>query len=201
MQINKCDYCGAAVDHSVYQCENCGGQIKPFVSTHQVKKRNKVLFFSLLAFAVLMIPFIYKKHVNNTATAIIAQLQTGEVENSSSPINDNIFYKKAQFSQVFAIVSPVRLVVIEYYMTEGRFPISLKELGFDAKSFDTGALIENIQLSKMGEIHITLDANTFGKGKYLIYTPKDIMGGMNIQWSCSSNMARNLIPFQCESIA
>ncbi len=199
MQSNECNYCGAILEQSIYQCKNCGGQVKPFVSISP-KKRNKKIFFGLLFIVMVIAPFIYKRHLNNIAASVITTLQTGAVRDSSVSNNENIFYKKAQLSQVFAIVLPIKLVYIEFYMTEGRYPNSLDELGFDEKSFDTGELIENIQLSKKDGIRINLDSDTFGQKKYLIYMPKNIMGGMNIQWSCSSNVERKLIPLQCKSI-
>ncbi len=158
-------------------------------------------------------PLFYKTHLDNTATADTARLQTDSIQHppaSLSPkerllvmstANEKFFIKKVKFTQVFHQITPIKVVIHEFYVTYGHYPESLDELGFNAKSFDTGELIRGIQLSKTGEIRIDLNSETFGKRKHLILSPKEIMGGMNIEWSCSSNLERNLVPFQCDSTA
>ncbi len=212
MQTNECSYCGATLDHTVYQCTNCGGLVKQHTSTNP-KQKNKTRFFGMLLIVIVISPFIYKTHLKNTATAVIDKFQTESIQHPSatqtpaSPIlgsttsNEKFFVKKAKFWQVLSQITAIRVVTHEFYVTQGRHAISLEELGFNVKSFDTGELIENIRLLNTGEIHIDLDADTFGEKKHLIYTPKEIMGGMNIEWTCSSNLERNIVPFQCESTA
>lgn len=212
MQTNECSYCGATLNHTVYQCTNCGGLVKQLTSANH-KQKNKTLLFGLLLVVILISPFIYKTHLKNTATAVIDKFQTETTQQPSAtqtpenPLlvsttaNEKFFAKKVKFSQVLSQVTPIKLVTLEFYVTQGRYAVSLDELGFNEQSFDTGELIQKIHISKTGEIRIVLDANTFGKRKHLIFTPKEIMGGMNIQWTCSSNLERNIVPFQCESTA
>lgn len=212
MQTNQCSYCGATLDLAIYKCANCGGLVKKPASTN-TNQKNKTLILVLLLLAVIISPFIYKTHLTNTATAVIDQFQTESIQppsatqtpvtplQKSEAANENFFVKKVKFIQVLSQVTPIKFVTHEFYVTQGRYAVSLDELGFNEKSFDTGELIQKIHISKTGEIRIELDTDTFGNRKHLIFTPKEIMGGMNIQWTCSSNLERNIVPFQCESTA
>jgi hypothetical protein len=212
MQTNECTYCGATLDHTVYQCTNCGGLVKQLTSANP-KQKKQTLLFGLLLVVIVISPFIYKTHLKNTATAVIDKFQTETIQppsatqtpvtplQKSEAANENFFVKKVKFIQVLSQVTPIKFVTHEFYVTQGRYAVSLDELGFNEQSFDTGKLIQKIHISKTGEIRIELDTDTFGNRKHLIFTPKEIMGGMNIQWTCSSNLERNIVPFQCESTA
>lgn len=206
MQTNECNYCGTTLDYSVYQCTNCGGQVKQ-LSSIKPQQIKKIIFFTLLA-GLVIAPFIYKKHLNNIATTVLATLQNTPEQTSSisttlaksAETTKKLFEKKNKLIQVISMTMPIKVVVVEFYMTQARFPKSLDELGFNENSFDTGELIQKIQLSATGKIEIDLNSDVFGQRKYISLTPREIMGGMNIQWSCSSNLERGVVPFQCESI-
>lgn len=49
-------------------------------------------------------------------------------------------------------------------------------------------------------IQIFLDPNNFGRNKMLMLTPRPIMGGINLSWTCTSNLEKDLISGLCKPI-
>jgi len=196
MQVNECNYCGATLALSVFKCTNCGGLVKQSAS-NQKKKLSKKRMAGLLILLIIVSPIIYKIHLDNTAKAVVAKLQTNL---AGEEVNNNDFLIKAKFTQALVSVTPIKLHITEFLMSTDDYPESLKALGFNQQSFETGALIQSIQFLKNGTIRADLSVNDFGKKKFFTLTPKEIMGGTNIQWSCASNLAYHLIPSLCQTI-
>lgn len=195
MQTSEFNYCGAILDHSVYKCVNCGGLVTQVASINPKQINKKVIFACVLSFAIVIGPIIYKKHINNTAAAVIDKLQTDPLRNSK----EDHFEIKAKFSQVLAEIAPIKVAAHEFHMTEGCYPESFHELGINERLFDTGELIQAIKLLKTGSIGVDMAPDIFGEKKFVTLIPKAFMGGMNIKWMCTSNLDRQMIPHQCKS--
>ena len=196
MQVNECNYCGATLASSVFKCTNCGGQVRQSEIT-QKKKFSKKKIICLIILLVIIIPVIYKTHLDNTAKAVIAKLQTNS---AGEDVKHNDFLIRAKFTQALVSVTPIKLYITEFIMSTGHYPETFRSLGLNPGSLETGAYIQTAQLLKQGTIRIDLSVNDFGKNKFFTLTPKEIMGGTNIQWSCASNLERRLIPTLCQTI-
>lgn len=192
MQTNKCIYCGSVQGHSVHSCANCGGQVQKLILPDPFRLNKKTIYACLVSLIIIG-PFIYQYHINNTATAIFDKLQTGSGV-TNPPIENALFAKVMSSSNIF------KVSIVEYYHSSGHYPKSLSEIGVDGESFTLGP-IDAIKLSNTGsgQLRIKLASRFFGKKKYIILTPIESMGGMSIEWICASNLDHHLIDKSCKS--
>ena len=123
MLFNECNYCGVTLAPSVFKCSNCGGLVKQ-TATSTPKKRYIKRLAGLLLLLVAVSPIIYKIHLDNTATAVVAKLQanTHGIAGNDAAINSYDFLIKAKFTQAFVNVTPLKMVSVEFLMSEGRYP-------------------------------------------------------------------------------
>lgn len=199
MQTRKCTYCGTTQDNLSYKCLNCGGLLKQ-ADPHKPKQLNKKIMFVFLSLVILIASsLIYTRDTNNTTVAVNTPqpylIQPGAEISTAAMTHFKI---KAKFAQALAEISSIKMLVVEHYHMVGHYPASLTELGFDEKSFDSGELIQAIQFSKKGSIQVFLAPDVFGNNKTLTLTPKVTMGGMNMQWVCTSNLEQHLISNMCK---
>ena len=92
---------------------------------------------------------------------------------------------QTRFIQALGSVSAVKISMKEYYLAQGKWPATLKDLGFEARDMTTN-LITKTEVTPKGQISIQLD-RVFGQNKEVWFYPKLEMGGTQMKWVCYAN--------------
>lgn len=92
---------------------------------------------------------------------------------------------QARVAQAMALVSPVKVMVVESYMEEGRWPTDIAALIPDAANLREPGVVDRVALGQAGEIVVTLSPRLSPKG-WLRLTPAN--RSVAVTWSCSSNL-------------
>lgn len=110
-----------------------------------------------------------------------------------APTPRNIETIRPQFAAALASLSGLRTAVLEHYMSNGKWPNHLLQMGFTPESMNS-SLIDEVRMSNYeGEIEATLNKKTFGKDKKIVLTPKPILGGSQMEWQCATNINKQLL--------
>lgn len=104
------------------------------------------------------------------------------------PPESQRYMQLARTSSVMAGLQPVKVRALQFYQMEGRWPGSLKDLGFKASEMNDGELIDAVSIGREGAITAVLNSKSFGQSKTLTLKPRFVMGGTNIRWDCTTNM-------------
>ncbi|MCK5902059.1 MAG: hypothetical protein KAG28_02830 [Cocleimonas sp.] len=102
--------------------------------------------------------------------------------------SSNYFRGKVKLSHVLVMITPIKLMLTEYYMDQGVFPSSLKSIGLDRNEMKTGQGIDDLMIIEGGGILVKLNAS-IGDRLILILSPKITLGGMNFEWQCETNIS------------
>ncbi len=92
----------------------------------------------------------------------------------------------ANLAQALSSLTPIKLLVTEYYQINGRWPAKLEELGFEPSTMHNQQ-ISGVDLQPGGAIHAEL-TDLFGSRKRLTLRPRSAMGGTQLEWSCTANL-------------
>lgn len=92
---------------------------------------------------------------------------------------------QARVAQAMALVSPVKVMVVEFYMEQGRWPTDISALVPDAAELREPGVVDRVALGSAGEIVVTLSPQLSPKG-WLRLTPAN--RSVAVTWSCSSNL-------------
>jgi hypothetical protein len=154
---------------------------------------SKKTVYTCLLSLIIIGPFIYQYHINNTATAIIDKLQTDSIA-TNPPVENALVAKVMSSTNIF------KVGIAEHYASTASYPRSLSEIGMESESFALGP-IDSVKLSDTGsgQLRIKLASRFFGEKKYILLTPVETMGGMSLEWMCASNLDRHLIDKSCKS--
>lgn len=98
---------------------------------------------------------------------------------------------QSRLTQALGSVSAVKTSMKEYYLTQGKWPGTLKDLGFAARDMTTD-FITKTEVTPKGQISITLD-DVFGENKEVWFYPKLEMGGTQMKWVCYANFPNSLL--------
>jgi len=93
----------------------------------------------------------------------------------------------ARLAQVMAAITPLKVVLLEYYQMEGRWPRSFREVGIDPDSLHQSGIIKGIELEPNGSLWVDISPG-FSQGDYLRFFAQPAMGGMAINWKCASSL-------------
>ena len=108
----------------------------------------------------------------------------------------------AKFSQVFSLITPIRLRMMERYSNYGKWPTELEQIRMSEDDTSDGQYIDNLRLGSNGEIIVALNKE-FGNNKILKLYPKSVLGGTNIRWKCNTNLPvqqiNSLSNFNCKN--
>ncbi len=96
------------------------------------------------------------------------------------------YLQQANLTQALSALTAVKLMVTEYYLVNGRWPASLRDLGFEPRSMHNRQIRE-VEILPGGGIRALLD-ELFGPRKRLTLRPQEAMGGTQLEWSCSVNL-------------
>ncbi|MDH5473201.1 MAG: pilin [Gammaproteobacteria bacterium] len=116
----------------------------------------------------------------NTVPAVMPQV------NTAMPVY-NEYVQAAKLANIMAMITPVRMHVMQFYNMNGDWPANLGDVGLDTDTMTDGENIETVKLDKNGEIRVLL-TKAYGNGKFISLKPRSIMGGTNIKWDCSTNL-------------
>ncbi|MDP2228012.1 MAG: DUF4124 domain-containing protein [Moraxellaceae bacterium] len=100
------------------------------------------------------------------------------------------FTQQAKVAQAVALATPVKVMVVEYYMENDRWPTDLRALVPPGTELREPGLIDDMSLGPQGEIVLQF-ANAVAPGGWLRLTPRN--NNINIQWSCRSNLPANAL--------
>ena len=98
---------------------------------------------------------------------------------------------QSRFAQALSATSILKLSVIEYYTYRGQWPSSLQDLNLDPATM-TSSQIDATEIGEQGKIRFQLNAD-FGENKEIWLYPKEVMGGMQIEWACYSNFPAKML--------
>lgn len=97
------------------------------------------------------------------------------------------YLRTAQLTEVYSLLTPLKLTMTEYYMMNGEWPSSLEQIRLKPEDMTDGQYLDKVRLGNNGKIYAYL-SKTFGKNKILSLAPRSIMGGMQTRWDCSTNI-------------
>jgi hypothetical protein len=106
---------------------------------------------------------------------------------SSTTADYSGYLRAAQLAEVYSLLQPLKMTMLEYYMMNGDWPSSLTDIRLKPEEMTDGQYLDKVRLGKNGQI-IAYLSNTFGKNKMLSLAPRSIMGGMQTRWDCSTNV-------------
>ena len=107
---------------------------------------------------------------------------------SSFPVEQIADYKKAAaFAQVMALLSPFKMRMMEHYMMEGRYPMSLQDLGLNPIDMKNSSYISNLTIGDKGKIYVQGN-ETIGLDTVIMIRPEQTLGGMGNEWKCVTNV-------------
>lgn len=97
------------------------------------------------------------------------------------------YVRSAQLAEVYSLLQPLKMTMLEYYMMNGEWPSTLADIRLKPEEMTDGQYLDKVRLGKNGQILAYL-SDTFGKNKMLSLAPRSIMGGMQTRWDCTTNV-------------
>jgi|GEM_PF-5776880 len=102
------------------------------------------------------------------------------------------YVQLAKLSNVLAMMTPIKIRVMQYYQMHGNWPDKLEAIGYDASEMTDGENIKSITLRSSGEIRAHL-MPSFGNSKFIALKSRSVMGGSTIKWLCNTNLDAKLM--------
>lgn len=126
---------------------------------------------------------------------------TGEPTTGIGKSVRNTMMSKAYAAEVFSDLSQVKVLVSQYFLEQGDWPYSLRDIGLSKRDYENSKVIEALRLHADGSILAELREDRFGDNKYIKITPST---GSSSQfsinrWLCNSNLAASVLPPNCDS--
>jgi len=121
------------------------------------------------------------------------------VGNNSVTPNYAVFFKQSVFAQVLASISPIKILMIEYYYMTGKYPSTFEEIGLKRTDMSSGKYIDDMVIGEKGAL-IVKPTQELGDGVIIALIPKETMGGMSMEWDCETSYSDS-IPFPCNKIS
>lgn len=143
----------------------------------------------------------------NSIQAIKQQNQTADEVNTSSQVSElkkssednfldaigSLFQSsashKAEFAKVMAGLQPVKIMMVEYYMTNDQWPRSLNDIGISQLDVYEKDFVDGILFDADGSIIVKLSQPRFELDSAVVLTPKVSKNAIKIDWSCRTNLA------------
>ena len=122
----------------------------------------------------------------NTHTYAMQPPQNIPVDNTNADYSG--YVRTAQLTEVYSLLMPIKMTMTEYYMLNGEWPSTFKQINLKAEEMTDGHYLDRVRLGENGRIVAYL-SSTFGKNKLLSLAPKSIMGGTQTRWECTTNVS------------
>ncbi|MCH8529853.1 MAG: pilin [Saccharospirillum sp.] len=104
--------------------------------------------------------------------------------------------RTTDFFQAYSVLTPLRLAVIEYHASQGRYPSHLSQLTLGAEQLRDSPSLRDVRLSNDGVIY-ALATSLLGEGATLRLQPAVAQGSLSYQWHCTTNVSVRHSP-QCQ---
>jgi ankyrin repeat protein len=100
----------------------------------------------------------------------------------------------AHFVQGLSLATPIKMQVVEYYMTQGEFPDSNAELGLPSSQYIRSRSVKNIEVSTGGKITIAYNS-VLKDGSSIVLTPTIPLGpsAQSIEWVCMTETIKQAV--------
>ena len=130
---------------------------------------------------------IYKKQSSPEISGSVGRDEFVEPEKAeaSGPDVTAAYVFRARVVSAISSLAPIKVASTEYHMAQGKWPKDLNDLGLDPKTV-TSSLVDQVFIKDGGAIVANLN-QSFGTHKKIVLTPKVVMGGTQVEWSCASN--------------
>lgn len=116
------------------------------------------------------------------------------IENKSFDSISDLFnsnaIKKAEFVKVLSRISPLKIMVTEYYMMENEWPLRLSDIAVTRVGLFDENTVSSVEFDYDGSIVLTLDSQKFGSNAKLSLTPKYHESGGRVEWRCLTSLEK-----------
>jgi len=127
-----------------------------------------------------------------------------EMGNSIGQLLNNQHVMRARVAGVLSEASAIKVNSIEYYMTNGDWPLMVQDIRLSDRLFDTHKLISGIQFDHDGSFTFRLRESVFGPSRMLRMTPDTSSyengSALGIDWDCSSNLSPEVLSEMCTAL-
>lgn len=124
--------------------------------------------------------------------------------NEQSKSESNAFLMRNKLTTVLGEISPVKMLMKDYYRHNNNWPYNKSFLGIKDSSFENHQLISDLEVKFDGTIQIELKADVFGRDRVLKLIPDkatfDEKQLFNLRWDCFSNLPPDFLPQSCQAI-
>ena len=100
---------------------------------------------------------------------------------------------RAKAAELPIMVSPAKLAVSEYVMTNASFPANITEAGFTAA---TSRMVSAMSYANTGVITVTGNTTNLGETIIMRLVPETNASG-SINWDCIGNQGTQYLPSDC----
>ena len=95
---------------------------------------------------------------------------------------------KTHFANVLAKVSPLKTLVVEHYASHGEWPANAHAIGLEPSSLTSESYIDAIEFDVDGTIIVSVNEERFSHSGVILLKPQQSMGGLNIEWTCLTDL-------------
>ncbi len=82
-------------------------------------------------------------------------------------------------------------MVVEYYSLQGEWPENVNAIGLDSHSLSSEFYIDAVEIDVDDTIIISVNEERFSKSGVILLKPKQSMGGLNIDWTCLTDLDKD----------
>ena len=130
--------------------------------------------------------------VSITITLVVASAGCVQIDTVNYPppqaqTSNRSFVQAARLAGVLQSVTPIQVMVVEYYQYQGRYPASLEQLGLNRADMASGQYIDDLELDQNGNILVETSAEV-GEGILVNLVHEETMGGLQTVWNCITNL-------------
>jgi len=98
-------------------------------------------------------------------------------------------YIRAMLAQVLSHTSLAKMQIDQYYMSTGKLPKNIQDIGMSALDYQEFEVIDDFYITSKGGIRVALSSD-FGNQKALVLQPKVSSSGAMIHWRCETNVEK-----------
>lgn len=129
------------------------------------------------------------------------------IPGENSAIGDSLtgqLIMRSNVAQVLAEASHVKMMSTQHFLQHDAWPTINQDLGLHDRLFENHELISKLELSYDGTFTFFLRDDVFGPSRILRMKPDAASftegSSLHLNWDCSSNLSRNLLPGNCVSM-
>jgi hypothetical protein len=159
-------------------------------------------FFAVILLGVILILVFLLGRVktieqSTPSTRVVITEKPLNTPSNNTQINTHYLHK-AMFSHIFVSTMPIKILMIEYFQVNGDFPNKFNDMGLRQEEMKSEKYIESVRLGTKGKIIIKA-TEKLGKNIIITLVPKEVMGGLNIEWLCKTNYQQSKL-YNCDQI-